>query len=285
MKARVRSLRSGKVVNVPEGDTVFLAASRLNAAIGGKRLLRTDFRVPAFATSDLSGHVLTEVVSRGKHLLFRTEGEITLHTHFKMDGRWDLYRPGEPWAGPTHHVRVVLTTESHVAVGSRLGVTELIPTAREHEVVGHLGPDVLGPDWDPDEVLTRFLDQPERAIGEALVDQRVMAGPGNVYRNEVCFLRGLDPRTPVRAVPDLPRLIDLMKRLMEANRWTGNQITTGDTRRGRRHWVYGRAGQPCGRCGTLLRAEPGEPSTAERSTFWCPRCQPAMIDAVDRSAR
>ena len=161
-----------------------------------------------------------------------------------------------------------------------MGITELIPTAREHEVMGHLGPDVLGSDWDPDEVLTRFLDQPERAIGEALVDQRVMAGPGNVYRNEVCFLRGLDPRTPVRAVPDLPRLIDLMKRLMEANRWTGNQITTGDTRRGRRHWVYGRAGQPCRRCGTLLRAEPGEPSTTERSTFWCPRCQPAMIDLL-----
>src|SRR5438445_11721027 len=102
MKARVRSLRSGKVVNVPEGDTVFLAASRLNAAIGGKRVLRTDFRVRALATSDVSGRVLTEVVSRGKHLLFRTEGELTLDTHFKMGGRCDLYPRGAPWTGPTH---------------------------------------------------------------------------------------------------------------------------------------------------------------------------------------
>jgi endonuclease-8 len=265
---------------MPEGDTVFLAARRLNAAIGGKRLLHTDFRVPAFATADLSGQMLTEVVPRGKHLLLRTDRGMTLHTHFKMDGRWDVYRPGERWRGLAHHVRVVLTTESRVAVGYQLGVTELVPTARECDIVGHLGPDVLGPDWDPDEVLRRFLEDPGRPIGEALVDQRVLAGPGNVYKNEVCFLRGVDPWTPVGQVHDLPAMIDLVKRLMEANRTTGNQITTGDTRRGRRQWAYGRAGQACRRCGTLIRVAAADGGPSERSTYWCPRCQPRPSSSV-----
>jgi endonuclease-8 len=262
---------------MPEGDTVLVAAERLNAALGGQTLLQTDFRVPAFATRDLSGQVLTEVAARGKHLLFRTDGGVTLHTHFKMDGRWDLYRPGERWTGPGHEVRAVLTTAPRVAVGYRLGITELLPTKHERNVVGHLGPDVLGPDWDPDEVLRRLQERPEQPIGEAIIDQRVIAGPGNVYKCEVCFLQGVDPSTPVREVRDLAGMIDLIKRLMEANRTTGNQITTGDSRRGMRHWVYGRATRPCRRCGTAIkvRREP-RPSDgqSERSTYWCPNCQP-----------
>ncbi len=141
-------------------------------------------------------------------------------------------------------------------------------------MVGHLGPDPLGPDWDPSEALRRLLLGQDRPIGEAVLDQTVMAGPGNVYRCEALFLRGIDPWTPVGAVPDPERLVDLVRRLMEANRSTGAQVTTGDTRRGRTHWVYGRTAEPCRRCGTPIRRRAAEPGPdGERVTYWCPRCQ------------
>jgi endonuclease-8 len=259
---------------VPEGDTVFVAARRLHAALAGERLLRTDFRVPAFATSDLAGQRVREVVPRGKHLLFRTDGGITLHTHFKMEGRWDLHRPGTRWRHPRHHVRVVLETEPWVAVGTLLGIVELLRTEDEAAAVGHLGPDVLGPDWDPDEALRRLRLRPEREIGQALLDQTVMAGPGNVYKSELLFLRGLDPWMRVEDVADLPKLVDLTHRVMEANRATGRQVTTGDTRRGRDRWVYGRAGDPCRRCGTTIRSAGQGAEPEDRVTYWCPHCQP-----------
>jgi formamidopyrimidine-DNA glycosylase len=259
---------------VPEGDTVFLAATRLHAALAGQPLVATDFRVPRFATADLAGQVVREVVARGKHLLLRTDAGVTLHTHFKMEGSWHLYRPGERWRGPDWQVRAVLRTQPWVAVGFRLAVCELLPTGREHEVVGHLGPDVLGPDWDAAEAVRRLRIEPGRAIGTALLDQRALAGAGNIYKCEVCFLRGVDPWTPVGQVDDLEGLVDLLKRLMEANRTTGSQITTGDTRPGRTSWVAGRTNKPCRRCGTLIRKAEQESYGADRPTYWCPVCQP-----------
>ena len=257
---------------MPEGDTVFLAATRLRVALAGQTLARTEFRVPRFATADLTGRVVEDVKSRGKHLLVRIGGGVTLHTHGKMEGAWHLYRPGERWRGPGWQVRVLLETVPWIAVGFRLAVAELIDTAHEGEVLAHLGPDPLGPDWDPAEALRRLLARPERPIGEALLDQRVMAGPGNVWKCELCFLRGVDPWTPVARVPQPERLVDLVKRLFDANRTTGSHITTGDARPGRTHWVYGRGGAPCLRCGTRIRVRAsGDP---ERITYWCPRCQP-----------
>ncbi len=258
---------------MPEGDTVHLAARRLDAALSGQVLTRTDFRVPQHATADLSGQTVLETVARGKHLLTRTDGGLTLHTHFKMDGEWRLYQPGKRWERPGDEIRAVLETEPWIAVGRKLGIVELLRTDREDDVVGHLGPDVLGPDWHPEPAAANLGADPARPIGEALVDQRLIAGPGNVYKSEALYLRGVHPWTPAGAV-DLPRLVDLMKRLMEANRHTGRQITTGDPRGGRRHWVYGRAGESCRRCGTRIeRGMQGEP-TRERVTFWCPACQP-----------
>jgi endonuclease-8 len=259
---------------VPEGDTVHLAATRLDAALREQRVIESDFRVPRFATADVAGAEVKEVVARGKHLLFRFDNELTLHTHFKMEGTWHLYRSNERWrGGPDHEVRVILKTEPWIAVGYRLGVVELLQTDHEHEAVGHLGPDVLGPDWDPDEVLRLMAKDPDRSIAETLLDQTVIAGPGNVYKCEVCFLRGLHPDTPVGAVADLPGVVDLVKRLMEVNRSTGSQITTGVARPGQKQWVYGRGGRPCLRCGTLIRraVAPGE-----RVTYWCPSCQPLI---------
>jgi len=258
---------------VPEGDTVFLAATRLHAALAGQTLTRTDFRMPRIATVDFAGRVVENVVSHGKHLLFRIAGGATLHTHYKMAGSWHLYRPGERWKGPEWQARVLLETAPWVAVGFRLAVAELLRTSHEHEVLGHLGPDPLSPRWDADEALRRLTADPARLVGELLLDQRVMAGPGNVWKSELCFLRGIDPWMPIGCVSRPERLVALVKELFEANRTIGSQVTTGDRRPGRTHWVYERGGRPCLRCGTPVRVRgAGEP---ERVTYWCPACQPA----------
>jgi endonuclease-8 len=259
---------------MPEGDTVWLAGRRLHDALAGRRLTRSDFRVPALATVDLTGRTVTEVVSRGKHLLTRIDDDLTLHTHFRMDGSWHLYRPGDPWrGGPEWQVRLLLENEQWQAVGYRLPVVELLPRAREGDAVGHLGPDILGPDWDAAEAVRRLAADPDRELGPALLDQRNLAGVGNLYKAEVCFLAGVTPWTRVGDVPDLARIVDRVARLLEANKATARQVTTGDTRRGRQHWVFERAGRPCLRCGIpVASAEQGAPPYA-RVTYWCPRCQ------------
>jgi endonuclease-8 len=262
---------------VPEGDTVFLAATRLRKALAGQKLLETDFRLPQLATASLAGQTMLDVQPYGKHLFLRTDAGITLHTHFRLQGSWHLYRPGQGWAPPASDVRVVLRTEPWVAVGYRLPVCELLETAKDQDVVAHLGPDPLGPAWDEDardEVVRRLAADPHRAIGEALLDQTIVAGPGNVYKNEILFLRGIDPWTRVGEVPDLPGLVDLTARLMDANRTTGSQITTGDTRPGRTSWVTARAGKPCRRCGTRIRSGRQDSYDNDRPVYWCPRCQP-----------
>lgn len=260
---------------MPEGDTVWLAAKRLADALVGKPLLRSDFRVPQLANVDLTGRSVLAVVPRGKHLLTRIEGGLTLHTHFRMDGSWHLYRPGDRWtAGPTSQIRVVLENEQWQAVGYRLPVVELVPTTQECDVVGHLGPDVLGPDWDADAAVRRLRADPDREIGLALLDQRNLAGPGNLYRTEALFLHGSWPWRPVGDVENLPRLVQRLRQLMLANRDRPEQSTTGSARAGQMHWVFERAGRPCRRCGTpIASAEQGAPPSS-RLTYWCPRCQP-----------
>ncbi|MDQ4124062.1 MAG: hypothetical protein M3134_00485 [Actinomycetota bacterium] len=258
---------------MPEGDTVYVAATRLHRALAGATLTKTDFRVPAIATADLSGRKLLEVVSRGKHFLFRIEGGTTFHCHFKMDGEWHLYRPGSRPRGPAHAIRTILETDEWTAVGFHLAMTELVPTGEEESVVGHLGPDPLT-SWDATEALRRLRQHADRPIAEVLLDQTVIAGPGNVYKCEICFLRGVDPWTRVEDVPDHAALVDLTARLMQANRKTGTQITTGDERPGRQRWVYGRGNKPCRRCNTPIKRKAQDPG-GERVTYWCPSCQPS----------
>ena len=218
---------------------MWLAGRRMDDALAGRVLTTTDFRVPQLATTDLTGRSVENVTSRGKHLLTRIEGALTLHTHFKMDGSWHLYRDGERWrGGPDWQVRAVLANAQWQAVGYRLPVIELLATDEEDSVVGHLGPDLLGPDWDAAEALRRLAADPDRGIGEAILDQRNMAGAGNVYKTEVCFLRGISPWTRVGDVEDMAALVDLTKRLLEANKHTYLQVTTGDTRRGQWHYVF-----------------------------------------------
>ncbi|WP_354643967.1 Fpg/Nei family DNA glycosylase [Kitasatospora camelliae] len=256
---------------MPEGDTVYRTAVQLHEALAGRPLTTFDLRVPAHATADLTGRQVLEVVPRGKHLMTRIEGGLTLHTHLRMDGRWAVYRTGERWrGGPEFQVRAVLGTERHTAVGYRLPVVELLHTAEEARAVGHLGPDLLGPDWDPAEAARRLLTDPDRPLAAALLDQRNLAGIGNVYANELCFLAAVTPWTPVGTVTVLDRLLARAHQLLDANKLRPGHPTTGTTVPGRENWVYGRARRPCARCGTTVRSS----SHAEdRPAYWCPRCQ------------
>jgi len=241
---------------MPEGDTVWLTAQRLHRALSGRVLTRSQFRVPQYAEVDLSGQEVVETVSRGKHLLTRI-GEVTLHTHMKMEGSWHVYRAGSAWRSPGHQARVVLANDHAQAVGFRLGVVDLVPRSEEHSVVGHLGPDLLGPDWSADEAMRRIHADPSRPIGEALLDQRNLAGIGNLYKCEACFVAGVHPGTPVESLAAgdgdvLAKLVDTAQRMLAANKHHGEQSTTGNLRRGEQHWVYRRSGVPCRRCGTQI---------------------------------
>jgi endonuclease VIII len=258
---------------VPEGDTVWRTARTLDRALSGHLLTGTDFRVPDLATVDLSGQTVTETVARGKHLLTRI-GTHTLHTHLKMEGAWRVFRPGETWRRPAHQARVVLSTETRQAVGFSLGIVELLPRDREDEAVGHLGPDLLGPDWDEAEAVRRLLATPQRPIGDALLDQRNLAGIGNMYKAELCFIAGVHPATAVDKVPDVLRMVRRARAMLELNKERAEQTTTGDLRRGARMWVYRRDRESCRRCGTRIRVEMQGDEGRERATYWCPSCQP-----------
>ncbi|MFI6346263.1 Fpg/Nei family DNA glycosylase [Streptomyces sp. NPDC050560] len=260
---------------MPEGDTVWQTARRLHRALGGRTLIRCELRVPRFATADLTGRTVLEVAARGKHLLTRFEGDITLHTHLRMDGAWWVYPDEERWrGGPGHQIRAVLSVPGETAVGYRLPVLELLRTGDEERAVGHLGPDLLGPDWDPDAALANLRGDPARPLGEALLDQRNLAGIGNVYKSELCFLLHATPWTPVGQLPEetLHRLPGLARKLLEANRDRIARTTTG--RRDQRLYVYGRAPKPCLRCGTPVQLGDQGDGARERPTYWCPVCQP-----------
>ena len=286
---------------MPEGDTVWRTALHLDKALTGAVLLETDFRVPAHATLDLSGRTVEATLARGKHLLTRIGPDHSLHTHLKMEGSWHLYKPGTRWRRPAHEARVVLRTEDWTAVGFALGVTEVLARDAEDTVVGHLGPDLLGPDWDEHEALRRLLADPDRPvgdaildqrnlagantqistesgwrreIGEALLDQRCLAGIGNLYKAEALFVAGVNPYIDVSEVPDLRKLVRVARRMLMVNRERVRQTTTGVDRRGQENYVYGRAGQPCRRCGTRIETGSQGPAMQKRVTFWCPSCQP-----------
>jgi endonuclease-8 len=258
---------------VPEGDVVWDTARRLHSALAGQVLTRSDFRVPRYATVRLTGQTVTDALARGKHLLIRTSGGVTVHTHLKMDGYWRIQPAGGRPPGRSHQIRVLLGNSRWLAAGYLLGITEVLPTSREDQVVGHLGPDLLGPDWDPAEAVARLTADPARPVGEALLDQRNLAGAGVIYATEMLYLRGIDPWRPVGSVDDLLGLVELGRRLLGANKERPGHVTTGDTRPGRENWAYGRAGRPCRRCGTLIKKGEQGPAGQERPRFWCPNCQ------------
>ena len=257
---------------MPEGDTVYQAARRLEAALAGQVVTTSDLRVPAYATVDLSGETVHSVGSRGKHLLMRI-GDVVLHSHLKMEGEWRVHRPGERWRRPGWQARVVIETPTAVAVGFDLGVVEVFPASEEADRLDYLGPDLLGADWDADEAVRRIAVAPDAPIAVALGEQRNLAGLGNVYVNELCFLRGIRPTRPAGEV-DLPPLVDLASRVIRANRDRIARTTTGNDRRGERLWVYSRGGERCRRCGTRIEhGRLGRNELELRDTWWCPSCQ------------
>lgn len=302
---------------MPEGDSVWRAAAALHSGLAGRQLLRSDFRVPALATVDLSGRTVQEAVSRGKHLLIRIGPDpstgaraVTLHSHLMMEGRWEIEdldplatgsdSPGRRRTGassarsqrrarPKHTIRAVLETAGTRATAS--SVQQLVIVAREQEdrLVGHLGPDLLAPDWSEQhlqEAMRRLLERPDRPIAAALMDQSRLAGIGSIYRCELLFRHRLAPQTPVADVPDLQAVVEDAHELLLRNRDSGPRVTTGDPRPGRQLWVYGRERRPCRRCGTPIlkrtwddAAGQRDPRTGlqaparERPFYHCPRCQ------------
>ncbi len=252
---------------MPEGDTVWHTATELRNGLVGKTLTRCDVRVPRFATADLTGHVVDEVVSRGKHLFIRT-GPASIHSHLKMDGSWRVSADRHVRESD-HRVRIILEAGDVQAAGVDLGQLEILDRADDMSVVAHLGPDLLGADWDPHTAAANLTTDPARPLSAALLDQRIMAGVGNVYCNELCFVFGLLPTAPVARVGDPLRLVSRAHDMLAANRSRWNRSTTGDRRHANELWVYGRAGKPCRRCGTLIETDRGR----ERIGYWCPRCQ------------
>lgn len=272
---------------MPEGDTIARLVRRLNPPTAGRTVTSNEVRIGRGAGTSLVGQVLLGWESRGKHILTRFSGGLTLHTHLKMDGRWTLLAAGK--ALPRRldpDVRVILGLGGRpgsrsegapgpTLYGIALPIVELVPTGEEASILGHLGPDLLGSDWDEGEAVRRLAAEPDRPVVEALLDQRNLAGLGNVWAVELCFLRGLHPWRPIEAV-DLPAAVRLARRMLRhSTETTGSHVTTGNTRRGETHWVYGQGGRPCRRCGTTIAHRPpadGHPYS--RDTWWCPSCQP-----------
>jgi endonuclease-8 len=255
---------------VPEGDSVYHAAQQLHEALADREVTRFELRVPRLALADLTGRKVTEVLPRGKHLLMRFSNGRTLHSHLLMDGAWRISAAaGGPRGGPAHQIRALVGNADALAAGYRVHELAIVDTAREATLVGHLGPDLLDPAWDREEALSRFAAAGERPIGEALLDQRLVAGIGNVYKCELLFLHRLNPWQPTATVPDLGAVLDDGARLLNANRSTPLRTTTGSARPGEQFWVYGRPGRSCRRCHTPIRQH----DRGERVSYFCPSCQ------------
>ncbi|MEY2849195.1 MAG: hypothetical protein RI885_1862 [Actinomycetota bacterium] len=263
---------------MPEGDSVFVLARRLRSALDGHRLVDGETRSGAGAGSSLAGLTVVGHDTHGKHLLTRFDDGRSLHTHLRMQGSWTVTGVGKRLPRrllPEVRVRMA-TAGGATAYGLDLPVVELLRTRDEREVIGHLGPDPLRSDWNADAAIRRLRVMGDRPAVAALLDQRGMSGLGNLWVNELCFLRGVWPWSPIASL-DLPRLVALAARTLRHSATVAGayQVTTGSARRDESHWVVGRAGRPCLRCRTTVLVDAGIPDDAERRrTWWCPRCQP-----------
>ena len=274
---------------MPEGDTIFRAARTLDRILTGRRLTRFELRMPgrpvaAASRQPVPGERITSVRAEGKHLLVSFEGGLTLHTHMQMTGSWHAYRPGERWKQKPSAARVVLEVAEEaepdvpvaVAVCFSAPIVELIDEPAAHPRLAALGPDLCRPDADLAEAVAR-LDRlpPATEIGNALLDQRVAAGVGNVYKSEILFACGVDPFGTVGGLSPVLRLrlFETAARLLRANLDSGGRTTVDGGLA-----VYGRAGRPCRRCGTTVQSR--RQGEAARTTYWCPACQPD--EAVSR---
>jgi endonuclease-8 len=261
---------------MPEGDTVFLTGRRLAQALAGHVLTRGELRHPRLSTIDLAGRTVMGVRTVGKHIFVRFDNDLSLHNHLRMDGSWHVSPAGSRWGAPAHQVRAVFLTASAQAIGIRLHDMELFATAKESARVAHLGPDLLDPEWTESHFSRAeqaLAARPDREIGLALMDQTVMAGVGNVYKAEVCFLLGVSPWAPVSSV-DTARAVTLSRDLLLRNALRSDRSTTGRRERGRRLWVYEQTRRGCLRCGGRIQVADQGSGLDVRKTWYCPTCQP-----------
>jgi endonuclease VIII len=285
---------------MPEGDTIFRAARTLNLALAGKTVTRFSSVYPALTRIDedapIAGRTVTGVEARGKHLLMQfgpsttggslpADQPLILRTHLRMKGSWHIYRPGESWQRPRSEARIIVETADFVAVGFNVPLAEFLDAqqARRQEDLRLIGPDLLGASFDEDEAIRRIQARGSQGIAEALLNQRVVAGIGNVYKSETLFLEQVHPETPVTAVPEetLRALLRTARRLLQANvadtsaeiiTYRGLRRTTGRTDPAERLWVYGRGAEPCRKCGSVIAYT--KTGLDARGTYWCPQCQP-----------
>lgn len=274
---------------MPEGDTIYRAARTLQTALAGQVVTRFETGLAQLATLDgdepIAGRTVDDVAAAGKHLLMTLSGGLVLRTHMRMNGSWHIYRPGERWQMPPRAMRILVGTADWVAVAFNVYVAEFVRADQlhRHRPVAMLGPDLLG-DFDTAQALQRVRQGPAHALHDVLLDQRVMAGIGNVYKSELLFLSRLHPDTATSRVSDEEwlALMNLARRLLRANvaessgqaieTYRGLRRTTGRMNAEERLWVYGRGGQPCRKCGTAIaRRKDGDNA---RVTYWCPACQP-----------
>jgi endonuclease VIII len=255
---------------MPEGDAIHSAARRIGTALLGKPIVEIETPQPRHALDRwperLDGRSVRAVEARGKHLFIRFEGDLTLHSHLRMTGSWGVYRRGQRWRRSPRRAWLVIRTPEHEVVEFDGPVLELMTDSRTRfdRRLAALGPDVLAPELDERRVLSRLRgDDQTRGLGDALLDQRNLAGVGNVWKSEGCFAAALDPWRPLAEVGDdeVRAAVREIRRLMQAS---------VDGRRGELR-VYDRAGRPCPRCGAPIRAR-GQ-GDDNRTTYWCPACQ------------
>jgi len=274
---------------MPEGDTIYRTAEVLRSVLVGQRVVSAQARpgpglrrVPDL--SKVVGATVTSVAARGKHLLIGFDDGLTLRSHLRMRGSWHRYRPGEAWRLPESQANAILETERAVAVAFNTPTLELLTDAglARDRSLRELGPDLLGREFDVDEAVRRLRERNSEELGNALLDQRAVAGIGNVVKSETAFMERMDPWALVGDFSDgeLHGALRTARRLLQANTRGGARVTTGSARRGQELWVYGRTGRPCRRCGT--RIETRRQGELARSTYWCPRCQPSKA-ATPRS--
>lgn len=273
---------------MPEGDTIFRAARTLDRALAGKPVVRFESMLPALTRihedHPLTGRTIERVASQGKHVLMRFSGGLVLRTHMRMNGSWHIYRPGERWQRARRDMRIVVATADFEAVGFNIPVAEFIAErdVAKHDELRRLGPDLLADGFDAAEAVARIHARPTEEIGDVLLNQRVLAGIGNVYKSEVLFACGVNPFAGAGTLDAATarKLVDTAQKFLRVNvsaslapmtTYQGMRRTTGRDDPRERLWVYGRARRPCRRCGALVlvRAQGRD----ARLTYWCPTCQ------------
>jgi endonuclease-8 len=281
---------------LPEGDAIYRTARTLARALTGSVVTTFESVLPGLTRvhvdEPLTGRTVERVWSRGKHVLMALSGGLTLRTHMRMNGSWHIYRPGEPWQRPRSDMRIVIGTDAFTAVAFNVPVAEFLTAAAlsRSRPLTTLGPDLLADDFDLEEAAARLRARGAAPIGDVLLDQHTVAGIGNVYKSEICFLCRINPYRLVSALSDedVRRLLETARRLMRANiteSARGGIVTYHSlrsmTRQGdasAKHWVYGRQGKPCRRCGTAIAAS--KRGADARTTYWCPRCQGDQVSVI-----